>query len=162
VGTGAAWRHVGESQTRPPALLSGGVELRRKRRRRLLRLKPVWPAATACNQEWAIDFATDALASQRHLRILSIVDVFTRECLALETDTPLGSVRIIRALEQIMAERGSPQRIRTDNGPSSPAAASWPGVSTEGSSWFTSGPASLLRMPTWKAFTDVSVKSVCK
>ena len=94
-----------------------GLTLRRKRRRRLLRLRPAWPAATACNQEWAIDFATDALASQRHLRILSIVDVFTRECLALETDTSLGSVRIIRALEQIIAERGVPERIRTDNGP---------------------------------------------
>jgi putative transposase len=58
------------------------------------------------------------LASQRHLRILSVADVFTRECLALETDTSLGSGRVIRTLEQVIGERGgAPQRIRTDNGP---------------------------------------------
>lgn len=94
-----------------------GLSLRRKKRKRLMRLKCVFPRTTASNEEWALDFATDSLASQRHLRILSVVDVFTRECLALETDTSLGSVRVIRVLEQVIAERGMPQRIRTDNGP---------------------------------------------
>ena len=95
-----------------------GLSLRRKKRKRLMRLKCVFPQTTASNEEWALDFATDSLASQRHLRILSVVDVFTRECLALEMDTSLGSVRVIRALEQVIGERGeAPQRIRTDNGP---------------------------------------------
>ncbi len=94
-----------------------GLSLRRKKRKRLIRLQCVFPKANASNEEWALDFATDALASQRHLRILSVVDVFTRECLALEPDTSLGSVRVIRVLERIIAERGAPQRIRTDNGP---------------------------------------------
>ena len=49
--------------------------------------------------------------------LLTVVDVFTRECLALETDTSLGSLRVIRVLEQIIAEHGAPQRIRSDNGP---------------------------------------------
>ena len=40
-----------------------------------------------------------------------------RECLALETDTSLGSVRVIRVLEQIITEPGAPQRIHTDNVP---------------------------------------------
>ena len=44
-----------------------GLSLRRKKRKRLVRQKCVFPAATASNQEWALDFATDALASQRHL-----------------------------------------------------------------------------------------------
>ena len=96
----------------------GGLSLRRKKRRHLVRQRAVFPRVQASNEEWALDFVTDALASQRHLRILSVVDVFTRECLALETDTSLGSVRVIRVLEQIITERGSaPQRIRTDNGP---------------------------------------------
>lgn len=95
-----------------------GLSLRRKKRKRLMRLKCVFPQTTASNEEWALDFATDSLASQRHLRILSVVDVFTRECLALEMDTSLGSVRVIRALEQVIGERGeAPQRIRTANGP---------------------------------------------
>ncbi len=94
-----------------------GLSLRRKKRKRLVRQRPAAMAVHAINQEWALDFVTDALASSRHVRILSVVDVFTRECLALETDTSLGSVRVIRALEQIIEERGAPQRIRTDNGP---------------------------------------------
>jgi putative transposase len=94
-----------------------GLSLRRKKRKRLLRQRPTTSTVQAINQEWALDFVTDALASHRHLRILSVVDVFTRECLALETDTSLGSVRVIRALEAILAERAAPQRLRTDNGP---------------------------------------------
>jgi len=39
-----------------------------------------------------LDFSIDGLASQRLVRILSVVDVFTRECLAMETDTSLGDV----------------------------------------------------------------------
>jgi putative transposase len=47
-----------------------------------------------------------------------VVTVFTRECLPLETDTSLGSVRVIRALEQVIGNRGeAPQRIRNYNGP---------------------------------------------
>jgi putative transposase len=94
-----------------------GLCLRRKKRRHLVRHRAVFPKVQTSNEEWALDFVADALASHRHLRILSVVDVFTRECLALETDTSLGSVRVIRVLEQILTERGAPQRIRTDNGP---------------------------------------------
>ena len=74
-------------------------------------------AALAPNEEWALDFVADALASARSLRILTVVDAFTRECLALEADTSMGSLRVLRVLERLIAERGAPQRIRTDNGP---------------------------------------------
>ena len=94
-----------------------GLSLRRKKRKRLARHHISTAPAQAANQEWALDFVTDALASGRHLRVLTVVDVFTRECLALETDTSLGSLRVIRVLEQIIAEHGAPQRIRSDNGP---------------------------------------------
>jgi transposase InsO family protein len=63
------------------------LSLRRKKRRHLVRHRAVFPKVQASNEEWALDFVADALASHRHLRILSVVDVFTRECLALETDT---------------------------------------------------------------------------
>jgi putative transposase len=77
---------------------AAGLSLRRKKRKHLVRQKAVFAAVQRSNEEWALDFATDALASQRHLRILSVVDVFTRECLALETDSSLGSVRVILVL----------------------------------------------------------------
>ena len=51
------------------------------------------------------------------MRILSVVDVFTRECLALEVDTSFASQRVTRVLEGIVLQRGQPQSIRCDNGP---------------------------------------------
>jgi len=94
-----------------------GLSLRRKKRKRLSRQRVPAAAVQAANEEWALDFVTDALASARHVRILTVVDVFTRECLALETDTSMGSLRVLRVLDRIIADRGSPQRIRSDNGP---------------------------------------------
>ena len=94
-----------------------GLSLRRKRRKRLSRQRSPATLVRAANEEWALDFVTDALASARHVRILTVVDVFTRECLALETDTSMGSLRVLRVLDRIIAERGSPQRMCSDNGP---------------------------------------------
>jgi putative transposase len=68
------------------------------------------------NQEWTVDFACDALATGRGIRILAIVDAFTHECLTLEVDTSLSSQRVIRALEQAIEQRGLPEWIRCDNG----------------------------------------------
>jgi len=54
----------------------------------------------------------EAAASGRKFRALSVMDVYTRECLALEVDTSFASRRVTRALEQIVAERGVPAAIR--------------------------------------------------
>ena len=94
-----------------------GLSLRRKKRRRLQRQRTPKIVAQSSNEEWAMDFVTDSLASARHLRILTVVDVFTRECLALETDTSIGSLRVRRTLDRIIGERGAPLRLRCDNGP---------------------------------------------
>jgi transposase InsO family protein len=72
---------------------------------------------SAPDQEWAIDFASDVTASGQRLRIFSVVDAFTRECLALETDTSLPSRRITRVLQRVIGQRGAPQFLRSDNGP---------------------------------------------
>src|SRR5437588_12488546 len=53
----------------------------------------------------------------RAIRVLSVVDAYTRECLALEVDTSFASRRVTRVLEAIVAERGVPQAIRCDNRP---------------------------------------------
>jgi putative transposase len=94
-----------------------GLSLRRKKRKRLTRERVPMATVLAPNEEWALDFVADALASARSLRILTVVDAFTRECLALETDTSMGSLRVVRVLERLIAERGAPRRIRSDNGP---------------------------------------------
>ena len=94
-----------------------GLGIRRKKRKHLLRAGAPRPMLTAANQEWALDFVHDAAESGRKFRALSVVDPFTRECLALEVDTSMGSRRVTRVLETIIAERGVPQAIRSDNGP---------------------------------------------
>ena len=94
-----------------------GLMVRRQRRKRLVRSVPAEPRLQRANQEWAMDFIIDGLASGRMVRILSVVEAYTRECLALEADTSLGSGRVIRVLERLIAERGAPQSLRSDNGP---------------------------------------------
>jgi transposase InsO family protein len=91
--------------------------VRRLRRKRLLRPAPVSASFSAPNQEWAIDFLADGLATGRGLRILTVVDSYTRECLAIEVDTSLSSRRVTRVLEWIVGQRGCVQVTRCDNGP---------------------------------------------
>jgi putative transposase len=57
-----------------------GLAVRRRRRKRLLREPMIEPRLIRANQEWAMDFIVDGLANGRMVRILSVVDVFTREC----------------------------------------------------------------------------------
>jgi len=94
-----------------------GLTVRRRKRKRLLRAGFVRPAVTGANQEWALDFVHDAAESGRKFRVLSVLDVYTRECLVLEVDTSFASRRVTRELEKVIAERGLPVAIRCDNGP---------------------------------------------
>jgi putative transposase len=94
-----------------------GLSLRRKKRKHCVRIGQPLRRSSAANQEWALDFVHDAVACGRAIRVLSVVDAYTRECLALEVDTSFASRRVTRALEQIIAQRGQPERIRCDNGP---------------------------------------------
>jgi len=95
---------------------AAGLSVKRKKRKRLVRIGQ--PAFTAIrpNQQWAIDFVHDRMANGRTIRVLSVMDTFTRECLALEVDTCLPSQRVTRALDRVIAKRGKPERIRMDNG----------------------------------------------
>jgi putative transposase len=94
-----------------------GLLIRRRRRKRLLRAGFVRPMVTGANQEWALDFVHDAAESGRKFRVLSVIDVYTRECLALEVETSFASRRVTRELDRIVAERGVPEALRCDNGP---------------------------------------------
>jgi putative transposase len=97
--------------------LEENLSVRRKKRKRLVRDRAVEPRLTGPNQAWAMDFVIDGLATGRMVRILSVVDAYTRECLVLEADFSLGSGRVTRALEGVIAERGRPENVRSDNGP---------------------------------------------
>jgi putative transposase len=94
-----------------------GLCLKRKKRKHCVRSGVPLRQLTAPNQEWALDFAHDVVAAGRTIRVLSVVDAFTRECLALEVDTGFASRRVTRVLDQGIAQRGRPQAIRCDNGP---------------------------------------------
>lgn len=94
-----------------------GLAIRRKKRKHCVREGKPLLARTAANQEWALDFVHDAVECGRTIRVLSVVDAYTRECLAREVDTSFASRRVTRVLEAIIAERGQPLTIRCDNGP---------------------------------------------
>jgi len=96
---------------------AAGLTVKRLRRRRLTRAALPRPVLTGVNQEWAIDFASDVTHGAQRLRILSVVDACTRECLALEVDTSFPSRRVTRVLEGLIEQHGGPQAIRSDNGP---------------------------------------------
>jgi putative transposase len=95
---------------------AAGLSVKRKKRRHLVRAAQPQTLASAPNQQWAIDFVHDRLATGRTIRVLTVVDTFTRECLALEVDHCLPSQRVTRALDQVIAQRGRPESIRMDNG----------------------------------------------
>jgi putative transposase len=92
-----------------------GLLLRRKKRKHCVRVGQPLLQRTAANQEWALDFAHDAVECGRAIRVLSVVDAYTRECPALEVDTSFASRRVTRVLEDLIVERGIPGALRCDN-----------------------------------------------
>jgi transposase InsO family protein len=73
--------------------------------------------AEARNQVWALDFTFDRTGNGRSLKWLSVVDEFTRECLALEVGRTTRSADVIDVLIELAAARGVPGHVRCDNGP---------------------------------------------
>jgi putative transposase len=68
------------------------------------------------NQRWSLDFVSDAFTDGRRLRVLTVVDDHRRECLALMADTSLSGGRVVRELDAIIARRGRPLTVVSDNG----------------------------------------------
>lgn len=64
-----------------------------------------------------MDFLKDQLCTRRWFRVFTLEDLWAREALAIEVDTSLPAVRVIRVLDRIAAVRGYPQYLRVDNGP---------------------------------------------
>ena len=94
------------------------LNIRRRAKKRLPeRVKQALVVPSAPNQVWSIDFMSDSLVDGRKFRLLNIIDDFNRESLAVEIDTSLPSLRVIRALDRLVSQRGKPANIRCDNGP---------------------------------------------
>jgi putative transposase len=94
-----------------------GLSLRRRKRKLCVRAGQPLQVCTAPNQEWALDFVHDAVACGRAIRVLSVVDAYTRECLALEVDTSFASRRVTRVLEAIIANVAIPRGFAAITGP---------------------------------------------
>ena len=89
---------------------------RRGGRKRALGSRSPITLPQAANQRWSLDFASDTLTDGRRLRILVVVDDFSRECLCLVADTSLSGTRVCRELDAIAARRGKPLQCVSDNG----------------------------------------------
>jgi putative transposase len=66
---------------------------------------------------WSYDFAMDSTEEGRRLKMMPVVDEYSRECLALEMERSITSQKVIDILRRLFAERGAPKYIRSDNGP---------------------------------------------
>src|SRR5690606_15123829 len=94
-----------------------GLKLRTKKRKRLTSVQRVRPEApTAINQRLSMDFVHDTLSCGRRFRALSVIDMHSRECLAVEVDTSLTGERVVRVLERLRDQHGVPSVLQTDNG----------------------------------------------
>jgi putative transposase len=94
-----------------------GLKVRRRGgRKRALGTRAPLTVPQGPNQCWALDFVSDALTCGRRFRVLAVVDQFSRECVALVADTSLSGARVARELDAVIAIRGRPACIVSDNG----------------------------------------------
>ena len=94
-----------------------GLSVRRRKHRKIRTGQPRVLAPTAPNQVWAYDFMEDRCASGQRLKLLTVVDEWTRECLAIEVSSSIDAVHVIAVLERLFAQYGAPAVLRSDNGP---------------------------------------------
>ncbi len=94
-----------------------GLAVKRRRgRRRAIGARAPIAVPQELNQRWSLDFVSDQLANGRRFRLLNVMDDFNSECLAAIPDFSLSGLRVIRELEVIIAIRGKPAMIVSDNG----------------------------------------------
>jgi putative transposase len=90
---------------------------RRRPRRRVATSRPRPLPATAPNHVWAYDFVFDGCANGQQLKCLTVIDEFTRECLAIDVAGSIRSRRVIEILVRLLSKHGAPRHLRSDNGP---------------------------------------------
>ena len=93
------------------------LALRRKRRRKFSAVRLVPPRATSPMECLALDFMSDATIQGRKLRILTVIDEYSKLCPSLTVNYSLTGEAVVEVLTQIASQHGFPNRIRMDNGP---------------------------------------------
>ena len=88
---------------------------RRGGRKRALGTRRPMQVPDAVNRRWSLDFVSDAFTDGRRFRVLCVIDDFSRECLALVADTSLSGHRAARELDAVIARRGRPAMVVSDN-----------------------------------------------
>jgi putative transposase len=95
-----------------------GLALRIRRRNKMSsRLRTDMPKPAYPNHIWSMDFMRDNLADGRTIKVLSVVDEYTRKCFRIEVDTSINGMRVTRVLSEIARLEDLPQIIVIDNGP---------------------------------------------
>lgn len=90
---------------------------RRKRRRKAHHTRREVQKATRPDERWAMDFMHDSLWGGRKMRILTVIDTYTKESLRIEVNTSVNGVRVTQVLDDLLITRGKPKLITVDNGP---------------------------------------------
>ena len=90
--------------------------LKRRGRKRALGLRKPESIVTRPNQRWALDFVQDSLWDGRHSRLMLVIDVFSRKCLGIIMHNSLNGRTVVKALEILLEEHGTPEEIISDNG----------------------------------------------
>jgi putative transposase len=93
-----------------------GLAVRCRRGRKRAGTRAPLRLASQPNEIWVRDFVSDVLETGRRFRVFNVEDQLTREGLAVEVDTSLPGPRVARTLDRIVAERGEPKMIVSDNG----------------------------------------------
>lgn len=93
------------------------LPMRRPKRRRRGQATALCWRATRPNHVWTYDFVFDRCANGQKLKILTVIDEYTRESLAVETSTSIRSGKVLDVLAGLIKERGAPGHLRSDNGP---------------------------------------------
>jgi putative transposase len=108
MGEGRAWRLWHDANLQIP---------RRRPRKRIAGSRPRPLPSSQANQVWSYDFVFDACANGQQLKCLTIVDEYTRECLAIDVAGSIRANRVIEVLSRLISERGAPRYLRSDHGP---------------------------------------------
>jgi putative transposase len=95
-----------------------GLHLRRKRPRRHISgsRRMARPEVERPNACWSMDFVADSLFDGRRFRALTVVDNYSRECLAIEAGQSMTGADVAEVIERLVKEKGAPDRIQCDNG----------------------------------------------
>jgi len=94
-----------------------GMQVRTKRRRKLIRPRVPMAVPGRPNERWSADFVHDQLADGRRIRVLNIVDDYSRVCVGQLVDLSISGSRMVRVLDELRETRGLPKTLVLDNGP---------------------------------------------